>query len=177
MCDLSRTLQRLGLAPQPLLPHGFSPASGLAGAGIALFKGDIDDAGINGAVLVGGVAAFVVDMKFQESLQEKVKSEIEDPFAGMKDGAAHSIEEIRADQSSASIEFQAAVLDGRFDDTMSRERDGKKFVFTRGGICAHVMTHSMHHRAQCLNMLRHLGVDDLPQSSVFQWMNEFPPAT
>ena len=86
MCDLSRTLQRLGLAPQrltqPLLPHGFSPASGLAGAGIALFKGDIADAGINGAVLVGGVAAFVVDMKFQESLQEKVKSEIEDPFAG-----------------------------------------------------------------------------------------------
>ena len=82
VCDLSRTLQRLGLAPQPLLPHGFSPASGLAGAGIALFKGDIADAGINGAVLVGGVAAFVVDMKFQESLQEKVKSEIEDPFAG-----------------------------------------------------------------------------------------------
>ncbi|RPG14717.1 MAG: hypothetical protein CBB69_011340 [Phycisphaera sp. TMED9] len=106
-----------------------------------------------------------------------VLKKIEDPFAGMKDGAAHSIEEIRADQSSASIEFQAAVLDGRFDDTMSRERDGKKFVFTRGGICAHVMTHSMHHRAQCLNMLRHLGVDDLPQSSVFQWMNEFPPAT
>ena len=31
---------------------------------------------------VGGVAAFVVDMKFQESMQEKVKSEIEDPFAG-----------------------------------------------------------------------------------------------
>ena len=84
-----------------------------------------------------------------------VLNEVEDPFADMKDETAHSIEELRAAQSSASIAFQAAVLDGRFDDTMSRERDGKEFVFTRGGICAHVMTHSMHHRAQCINMLRH----------------------
>jgi uncharacterized damage-inducible protein DinB len=106
-----------------------------------------------------------------------VLNEVADPFAHMKDETAHSIEELRAAQSSATLAFQAAVSDGRFDDTMSRERDGKKFVFTRGGICAHVMTHSMHHRAQCLNMLRHLGVEHLPQSSVFEWMNEFPPST
>jgi uncharacterized damage-inducible protein DinB len=27
----------------------------------------------------------------------------------------------------------------------------------------------MHHRAQCLNMLRHLGVTPLPPSSVTEW--------
>ena len=33
----------------------------------------------------------------------------------------------------------------------------------------HTMTHGMHHRAQCLNMLRHLGVSPLPPSSVVEW--------
>jgi uncharacterized damage-inducible protein DinB len=31
------------------------------------------------------------------------------------------------------------------------------------------MTHGMHHRAQCLNMLRRLGVQPLPPSSVAEW--------
>ncbi|MDE0888098.1 MAG: DinB family protein [Phycisphaerales bacterium] len=104
-----------------------------------------------------------------------VLKEVKDPFAAMKEETAHSIEELRAAQKSASSAFQAAVLSGRFDDTMSRHREEKVLVFTRGGICAHVMTHSMHHRAQCLNMLRHLGVNELPESSVFQWMMAFPP--
>jgi len=37
-------------------------------------------------------------------------------------------------------------------------------------VITHVTTHGMHHRAQCLNMLRHVGVNPLPQSSVLQWM-------
>jgi len=102
---------------------------------------------------------------------------VKDPFAAMREEPAHSIEELRAAQKSASRTFQAAVLSGRFDDTMSRTREEKVLVFTRGGICAHVMTHSMHHRAQCLNMLRQLGVGDLPESSVFQWMLAFPPTS
>jgi hypothetical protein len=28
----------------------------------------------------------------------------------------------------------------------------------------------MHHRAQCLNLLRRLGVEKLPPSSVLEWM-------
>jgi uncharacterized damage-inducible protein DinB len=38
-----------------------------------------------------------------------------------------------------------------------------------GAILTHATTHGMHHRAQCLNMLRHLGVTPLPQSSVIEW--------
>jgi uncharacterized damage-inducible protein DinB len=37
----------------------------------------------------------------------------------------------------------------------------------------HVTTHGMHHRAQCLNMLRHLAVpgvsDRLPEIDVLEW--------
>ena len=48
-------------------------------------------------------------------------------------------------------------------------RDGRTADFTRGAILTHVTTHAMHHRAQCLNMLRHLGVTPLPPSSVTEW--------
>lgn len=55
------------------------------------------------------------------------------------------------------------------DQIISRERGGKTCSFTRGAILTHATTHGMHHRAQCLNMLRHLGVSPLPQSSVIEW--------
>lgn len=48
-------------------------------------------------------------------------------------------------------------------------RNGRTASFTRGAVLAHVATHGMHHRAQCLNMLRRLGVDPLPPSSVTEW--------
>jgi uncharacterized damage-inducible protein DinB len=55
------------------------------------------------------------------------------------------------------------------EETLSGERGGRAYSFTRGAILTHVMTHGMHHRAQCLNMLRQLGVEPLPQSSVMEW--------
>lgn len=56
------------------------------------------------------------------------------------------------------------------DETVSGERGGRSYTFTRGGVLTHVTTHGMHHRAQCLNMLRQLGVDSLPPSAVVEWM-------
>lgn len=50
-----------------------------------------------------------------------------------------------------------------------RLRDGRTVEMTRGAVLTHVTTHGMHHRAQCLNMLRHLGVTPLPPSSVTEW--------
>jgi uncharacterized damage-inducible protein DinB len=55
------------------------------------------------------------------------------------------------------------------EETVSRVRDGKTYHFTRGSVLMQVLTHGMHHRAQCLNMLRHLGVKPLPPSSVTEW--------
>ncbi len=50
---------------------------------------------------------------------------------------------------------------------------GQAYCFTLGGMLVHVATHGMHHRAQCLNMLRHLGVsgvsDRLPDIDALEW--------
>jgi uncharacterized damage-inducible protein DinB len=42
-----------------------------------------------------------------------------------------------------------------------------------GGTIAHVITHSMHHRAQLLYLLRRLGVSDLPEGDVLSWEQSF----
>lgn len=83
-----------------------------------------------------------------------------------------SIDELVALHDQVTVEFEAAALQGEFADVLIRDRGEKVYTFTRGGILVHVMTHSMHHRAQCLNMLRHLGVEDLPASSGMEWMLE-----
>lgn len=67
-------------------------------------------------------------------------------------------------------EFDAAVLDRPLDEIITRVRRGRRYAFTRGGVLIHVTTHGVHHRAQCLNMMRHLGVDPLPDPSVLSWM-------
>lgn len=41
-----------------------------------------------------------------------------------------------------------------------------------GGAIAHVITHSMHHRAQLLYMLRQLGHTDLPEGDVLSWESQ-----
>jgi uncharacterized damage-inducible protein DinB len=56
------------------------------------------------------------------------------------------------------------------DEIVSGTRAGKAFSLVRAGILVHITTHGMHHRAQCLNMLRHLGVSPLPPSSVVEWI-------
>lgn len=61
--------------------------------------------------------------------------------------------------------------------------DGKKqrYTFTHGAVIAHICTHGMHHRAQCLNMLKQLAIpglsDNLPDPSVTDWQSEIelPP--
>jgi len=67
-------------------------------------------------------------------------------------------------------ELVAAVHAHLFDDIARAERAGRAYAFPRGGVLTHVTTHAMHHRAQCLNMLRHLGIDPLPPTAVVEWM-------
>jgi uncharacterized damage-inducible protein DinB len=40
---------------------------------------------------------------------------------------------------------------------------------TYGGAIAHVLTHSMHHRAQVLYMMKKLGIQGLPEGDVLGW--------
>jgi uncharacterized damage-inducible protein DinB len=55
--------------------------------------------------------------------------------------------------------------DERWTDTL----DDPPTTKTYGGAIAHVITHSMHHRAQALYMLRRLGIKDLPEGDVLSW--------
>lgn len=50
--------------------------------------------------------------------------------------------------------------------------DGTTYRTTRGAGFVHVTTHGTHHRAQCLNMLRRLGVTHLPELTVIDWQSE-----
>ncbi len=65
--------------------------------------------------------------------------------------------------------------------TVTWSRGDATYRYTRAQIIAHVTTHSVHHRAQALNMLRHLGVatDDtpLPTGSVMSWVRTLPGVT
>lgn len=59
----------------------------------------------------------------------------------------------------------ANAWDERWTDQLDKPPNEKAFATS----IAHVITHSMHHRAQILNMLRHSGVNDLPEGDVFSW--------
>lgn len=58
--------------------------------------------------------------------------------------------------------------DERWTDTLDDPPRDKSY----GAAIAHVITHSMHHRAQVLYLLRRLGVTDLPEGDVFSWENQ-----
>ena len=60
---------------------------------------------------------------------------------------------------------QRGAWDDRFIDTADDPPTAKTF----GGGIAHVVTHSMHHRAQLLYLLRQLGVPNLPEGDVLSW--------
>ncbi|MFT3683712.1 MAG: DinB family protein [Phycisphaerales bacterium] len=61
------------------------------------------------------------------------------------------------------------------------EKGMNRYTFTRGCCLTHVCCHGTGHRAQCVNMMRQLGMaglsDDLPDPSVIDWQvaAESPP--
>jgi uncharacterized damage-inducible protein DinB len=78
------------------------------------------------------------------------------------DGAA-------ADLAASAERARARGLETALDITLG----GQAYRFTLGAMLVHVTTHGMHHRAQCLNMLRQLAVpgvsDRLPEIDVLEW--------
>ena len=82
----------------------------------------------------------------------------------------------RLDRAAADLAAVAKAVaqrggwDGKFVDPLDRPPTEKTF----GGGIAHVITHSMHHRAQLLHMLRRLGVKGLPEGDVLSWEQQAP---
>lgn len=72
----------------------------------------------------------------------------------------------------ALVKATTTVRDeNRLDEILEQvhPRTNMRYRFTRGSMATHVLTHGMHHRAQVLNILRRLGVDDLPDVDVLEW--------
>jgi uncharacterized damage-inducible protein DinB len=77
----------------------------------------------------------------------------------------------RFDRAAADLAHVArgVARRGAWDELWLDTLDDPQGEKTYGGAIAHVITHSMHHRAQALHMLRRLGVDDLPEGDVLSW--------
>ena len=78
-----------------------------------------------------------------------------------------SASELRVDLMRADEKLRAAIerilatdaIEDMMDFTVS---DGQVFSFTRGSAIVHILSHGVHHRAQCLWMLKQLGAE-LPE--------------
>ena len=83
---------------------------------------------------------------------------------------------------AVAAEFGAAARrlrdEGRLDDLFADvdgPGDPDPVMKTFGGAIAHLITHSMHHRAQALNIMRHLGMTDLIEGDLLGWEGAHRP--
>jgi uncharacterized damage-inducible protein DinB len=81
----------------------------------------------------------------------------------------HTAAELLALVDEVYDDFNTVATAHPFDGLVTRVRNENSYQISRGAVLTHVTTHAMHHRAQCLNMLRHVGVTPLPPSSVPEW--------
>lgn len=88
---------------------------------------------------------------------------------------AHAAEELIGllDLAAADLESTArkVTAEGRLGEVMEFTPQGHPtYRMTRGAALVHVTTHGTHHRAQCLNMLRHLNLGKaLPEIDPIDW--------
>lgn len=77
----------------------------------------------------------------------------------------------RLDRASAILASVARDVAARnaWDETWVDVLDTPPSTKTYGGAIAHVITHSMHHRAQLLYMMKSLGLRSLPEGDALSW--------
>jgi uncharacterized damage-inducible protein DinB len=87
------------------------------------------------------------------------------------DGRRRTAGELRTVHEESCAAFAEQVRRRPVEErVVRRTKDGRTLELTRGAVVAQVLTHGVHHRAQCLNMLRQLGVTPMPPSSVVEWL-------
>lgn len=77
----------------------------------------------------------------------------------------------RFDRAAATLAAVAREVAERaaWDETFVDVLDTPPARKAYGSAIAHVVTHSMHHRAQLLYMMKALGLGPLPEGDVFSW--------
>ena len=88
----------------------------------------------------------------------------------LEEDGPYRIDELATLLDEISSDLETLATTHPVDEVVTGERGGRSWSFTRGAVVTHVTTHGMHHRAQCLNMLRQLDVDPLPPSAVIEWV-------
>lgn len=87
----------------------------------------------------------------------------------------NSISELlkRLDKASSRLArvSQQVAKSNAWDDLWTDYLDKPPTKKSFGSGIAHIITHSMHHRAQILNMLRRLGMNPVPEGDIFSWEN------
>ena len=91
-------------------------------------------------------------------------------------GDAATVEGLIARLDAVAAEFATLARqvrdEGRWDDLFADPEEASPRMKTFGGGIAHVITHSMHHRAQVLNIMRQLGGIELIEGDVLGWENQ-----
>jgi uncharacterized damage-inducible protein DinB len=77
----------------------------------------------------------------------------------------------RLDAAAIRLQSIARAVSDRngWDETWIDRLDDPPREKTFGASIAHVITHSMHHRAQVLYLLRRSGITNLPEGDVLSW--------
>jgi len=86
--------------------------------------------------------------------------------ANSVEGLAARLDAIAGDFADTARELAAG---GRLDELWTDHLDTPLTQRTYGGTIAHLLTHSMHHRAHLLAMLDRLGMSDLIEGDVLSW--------
>lgn len=86
---------------------------------------------------------------------------------------SQSLEGLTARLDEASSELAAIsrkiAREDRWDDRFNDVLDNPPQSKTFGGTIAHIITHSMHHRAQAMYILEQLGIRDHIEGDVLSW--------
>lgn len=88
-------------------------------------------------------------------------------------GEGATIDELSRCFEEVSVEFyrlaRRVADEGRLNDTYTDHLDDPPMRKTFGGTIVHLTTHSMHHRAQLIHMLRRLGATGVPEGDALSW--------
>lgn len=91
--------------------------------------------------------------------------------AWLPDEGPYTIEQLEAITTELHDDWAEIADKFPLGEVIERPRGDSVRRFTRAHILVHVTTHSMHHRAQIINMMRHVGVETLPTGSVMSWVD------
>jgi uncharacterized damage-inducible protein DinB len=91
----------------------------------------------------------------------------------MQKKTGESIPELLERLATASRAFagvaRKVAREGRYDDTLLDTFDDPPKLKTYGGVIGHLLTHSMHHRAQVMYLMEKAGLQEHVEGDLLSW--------